>query len=100
MRMRSNRVNLTENIRTALEEMIFQGKLRSGEKLASNSELAAQFGVSTLTADRAVRILVDKGLVYRKHGIGTFVSSPKQHEAKHKRKYHIAVADKKFPAFF
>lgn len=96
--MRSNRVNLTENIRTALEEMIFQGKLSSGEKLASNSELAAKFGVSTLTADRAVRLLVDKGLVYRKHGIGTFVSSRKPQEAKQKQKYRIAVADKKFPA--
>ena len=94
--MRSNRVNLTENIRTALEDMIFQGKLRSGEKLASNSELAAQFGVSTLTADRAVRILVDKGLVYRKHGVGTFVASQKIKVSK--QKYRIVVADNKFPA--
>ena len=94
--MRAGRVNMTENIREALEEMILRGNFRTGEQLASNAELAARFGVSTLTADRAVRLLVDKGLVYRKHGVGTFVGSPEQREQK--QKYRIAVADKKFPA--
>ena len=93
--MRAGRVNMTENIREALEEMILRGNFRTGEQLASNAELAARFGVSTLTADRAVRLLVDKGLVYRKHGVGTFVGSPEQREQK--QKYRIAVADKKFP---
>ncbi|MBE6404988.1 MAG: GntR family transcriptional regulator [Lentisphaerae bacterium] len=94
--MRAGRVNMTENIREALEEMILRGNFRTGEQLASNAELAARFGVSTLTADRAVRLLVDKGLVYRKHGVGTFVGSPEQREQK--QKYRIVVADRKFPA--
>lgn len=94
--MRTDRINKTENIREALEEMILRGNFRSGEQLASNSELAERFDVSTLTADRAVRLLVNKGLVYRKHGVGTFVASPEQRESK--QKYRIAVADTKFPA--
>ena len=94
--MRTGKVNMTENIRSALEDMILSGSFRSGDHLASNAELAERFGVSTLTADRAVRLLVDKGLVYRKHGVGTFVASQKMKVSK--QKYRIAVADKKFPA--
>ena len=93
--MRTGKVNMTENIRSALEDMILSGSFRSGDQLASNAELAERFGVSTLTADRAVRLLVNKGLVYRKHGVGTFVAS--QDTRGQKKKYRIAVADKKFP---
>ena len=93
--MRTGKVNMTENIRSALEDMILSGSFRSGDQLASNAELAEKFGVSTLTADRAVRLLVDKGLVYRKHGVGTFVAS--QEVRGQKKKYQVAVADKKFP---
>ena len=57
-------VNMTEKIRGILEDMIFRDKLRAGQQLESNSELAKRFGVSTLTADRAVRLLVNEGLVY------------------------------------
>ena len=92
--MKSNRTNLTENIRGALEEMIFRGELRAGELLASNAELASRFGVSTLTADRAVRQLVKEGLVYRKQGVGTYISETPQRSVK---KIRIGVADSKFP---
>ena len=92
--MKSNRTNLTENIRGALEEMIFRGELRAGELLASNAELASRFGVSTLTADRAVRQLVKEGLVYRKQGVGTYISESPQRTVK---KIRVGVADNKFP---
>lgn len=92
--MRSNRTNLTETIRDALEEMILRGELQAGELLASNAELAAKFHVSTLTADRAVRLLVKDGLVYRKQGVGTYIAELPQRMAK---KIRIGVADTKFP---
>ena len=93
--MKSQNINLTKKICNTLEEMILRGELRAGEKLASNSELAKFFNVSTLTADRAVRKLVDAGLVYRKHGIGTFIAeSPRRITDK---KYHIGIADMQYP---
>ena len=94
--MRSRRRNMTMNIRDALQEMIFRGELSSGELLASNHELAEQFGVSTLTADRAVRQLVKDGLVYRRQGVGTFIADPKQR--KQEQTLRIGVADEKFPS--
>ncbi len=56
-RIKSRLTNMTENTREALEDMIYRGKLREGEQLPANSELAARFVVSTLTADRAVVML-------------------------------------------
>lgn len=93
--MKSQRINLTEKIRNTLEEMILRGDLRSGDMLASNAELAKLFNVSTLTADRAVRQLAKSGLVYRKHGIGTFIAeSPRRITDK---KFHIGIADMQYP---
>ena len=89
-------VNMTEKIRGILEDMIFRDKLRVGDQLESNSELARRFGVSTLTADRAVRLLVNEGLVYRKQGVGTFIA---ERNAPNKRQVcRIGVADAIFPA--
>ena len=89
-------VNMTEKIRGILEDMIFRGKLRAGEQLESNSELAKRFGVSTLTADRAVRLLVNEGLVYRKQGVGTFIAE--RNAPKNRPVCRIGVADTIFPA--
>ena len=94
--MRSQRKNMTVNIRDALQEMIYRGELSSGELLASNHELAEQFGVSTLTADRAVRQLVKDGLVYRRQGVGTFIAEQKQR--KPARMLRIGISDEKFPS--
>ena len=89
-------VNMTEKIRGILEDMIFRDKLRAGEQLESNSELARRFGVSTLTADRAVRLLVNEGLVYRKQGVGTFIA---ERNTPNKRPVcRIGMADTIFPA--
>jgi len=45
-----------------------------GDALPSESELAAQFGVSRMTARQAVQNLAAEGLVQRRRGAGTFVT--------------------------
>lgn len=52
--IKSKRKNLSSNIRNLLSEKITRGEYVSGTLLASNKELAEEFGVSILTADRAV----------------------------------------------
>lgn len=49
-------------------------KYSPGDKIPSENELAKMFGVSRLTARKAVEKLTDEGLLVRIPGIGTFVS--------------------------
>ena len=58
-----------------LRRMILSGTLEPGTRLASSVELAKEFGVSPMTADRAVRRLAAEGCLKRITGCGTFVCS-------------------------
>lgn len=46
-------------------------------KVPSENELASQFGVSRMTARRALQDLTDEGVLTRTQGLGTFVASLK-----------------------
>jgi GntR family transcriptional regulator len=50
------------------------GALKSGERLPSESELQAMFGVSRITIRRAMDHLENVGVIIRKSGKGTYVS--------------------------
>lgn len=59
----------------ALERDILEGKFRPGQKLPSEAALVKRFGISRITAGRAVRDLQEIGLVERRAGSGTYVSA-------------------------
>jgi GntR family transcriptional regulator len=63
-------------IREALRGEISQGVLKFGQRLLSEDELAARFGVSRMTVRQGIAELIDEGLLYRRHGVGTFVAYP------------------------
>lgn len=50
------------------------GRLRPGDRVASEHELVARLGVSRMTVNRALRELADEGHVVRRAGRGTFVA--------------------------
>jgi GntR family transcriptional regulator len=66
--------SLTEEVLVRMEEAIRTSVFKPGQKLPSEPALASQLGVSRNTLREAVNILVDKGVLYRLRGIGTFVS--------------------------
>ena len=53
-------------------EVIRSGRLRAGERLPSVRAVARQLGVSVTPVNAAFGLLVKEGLVYRRHGSGTF----------------------------
>ncbi|MFT4940956.1 MAG: GntR family histidine utilization transcriptional repressor, partial [Paraglaciecola sp.] len=61
-------------IKSAVLDKIESGEMRPGDKVLSENKLAASFGVSRMTARRALSELVVEGILARSQGVGTFVS--------------------------
>lgn len=60
-----------------LETSIRNGVYKPGDKIMTEAEMAKEYGVSQITVRKAVGSLMEKGLVVRKQGKGTFVTKPK-----------------------
>jgi GntR family transcriptional repressor for pyruvate dehydrogenase complex len=70
---RMNRVSVSEEIITHIEELILGSRLKPGEQLPSEEKMAAQMGVGRGTVREALKVLIYLGLLDRKKK-GTFVS--------------------------
>lgn len=60
-----------------LETSIRNGVYKPGDKIMTEAEMAKEYGVSLITVRKAVGSLMEKGLLVRKQGKGTFVTKPK-----------------------
>jgi GntR family transcriptional repressor for pyruvate dehydrogenase complex len=69
--IRSNKVY--EQIAEQIEQLILSGKLRSGDRLPTERELAEQFQASRTAVREAMKTLAQKGLVDMRPGRGTIV---------------------------
>ncbi len=70
---------LYRRVSRALEERIRNGAIAPGSSLPSEGQLCENFGVSRITVRRALEELVQRRLVVRRRGVGTFVSTPDQY---------------------
>lgn len=73
MKLKDNRPR-HEQISDWLKEQITSGELESGEQLPSEKELGQKFDVSRVTVRHALKTLDNEGLIYRRQGLGSFVS--------------------------
>lgn len=64
---------LVDRVVNNIQGMIVDGRLAPGTRLPPEREFAEQIGVSRTVVREAVRILVAKGLLETRHGIGTVV---------------------------
>ncbi|AXH98754.1 GntR family transcriptional regulator [Sporosarcina sp. PTS2304] len=58
-----------------LKQDIESGQFQQHERLPSEAKLAEMLGVSRATLREALRVLEEEKVIFRKHGVGTFVSS-------------------------
>lgn len=57
-----------------IEEGILKGIYGEESQIPSTTEVAVTYRINPATANRGVNLLVDEGIVYKKRGIGMFVS--------------------------
>ena len=69
---------LYQQLAAILRAQIASGELEAGRPIPSEESLAQQYGVSRLTARKAVHLLRDEGLVRHAIGRGTFVTPENQ----------------------
>ena len=58
-----------------IETDILRGVLMEEERVPSTNELAKLYLINPATAAKGINILVDNGILYKKRGIGMFVST-------------------------
>ena len=70
---RSSPVPLYFQVAEQLEHAILSGTLLAGDRIANEVVLADQLGLSRPTLRQAIQLLVDKGMLVRRRGVGTQV---------------------------
>jgi len=66
---------LYQQIVDGLKREVSEGRLRPGQPLPSFRQLAEDLLVSVITVKRAYEELEREGIIYRRQGLGTFVST-------------------------
>lgn len=68
-------------IRRDIEARIMSGEWAPGTRIPYEHQLMATYGCSRMTVNRALRALVQAGLIESRRRAGTFVSQPRIHRA-------------------
>jgi DNA-binding GntR family transcriptional regulator len=63
-----------QRVVNGITQLIKTGQLKPGDKLPTYAQLAEQYGVGITTAQAAIRLLRDRGLVEGHQGKGTYVA--------------------------
>lgn len=75
MRSRSKPIlPLYQKVKKHILDQIEGGKMKPGDRVASENELVKLLNISRMTVNRALRELTDEGYLVRMAGVGTFVA--------------------------
>jgi GntR family transcriptional regulator len=69
-----------------IEDDILKGIFEEESQIPSTTEVAVKFKINPATANRGVNLLVDEGIIYKKRGIGMFVTAGARDKIATKRK--------------
>ncbi|MDT2740093.1 MULTISPECIES: GntR family transcriptional regulator [Enterococcus] len=64
---------LFQQIAEQIEEGILNGSFKEGEQIPSTTEISKSFAINPATVLKGMNLLVERGLIEKKRGIGMFV---------------------------
>jgi GntR family transcriptional regulator len=65
---------LYHQLKNILKSRILSNELKGNQRIPTEAELCAEYGVSRVTVRQALSELIKEGLIYRERGRGTFVT--------------------------
>ncbi|WBW99731.1 GntR family transcriptional regulator [Oceanirhabdus sp. W0125-5] len=71
-----------------IENEVLEGNLKENERVYSTNEMAKFFSINPATARKGLNILTQEGIIYKKRGLGMFIS-PEAHDVIMKKRKAI-----------
>jgi DNA-binding transcriptional regulator YhcF (GntR family) len=72
-----------------IENDIIEGGLPEESQVPSTNQFAAFYQINPATVGKGVNLLVDQGILYKKRGVGMFVSTGARNQLMEKRRNHF-----------
>lgn len=89
---KASRTPVWQSIAIALEGEIARGHYPAGDKLPTEAQLSARFGVNRHTVRHAIAALAERGLVHSRRGAGVFVrTAPMEYPLGARVRFHQNV---------
>lgn len=70
----------------AIEDNILKDIFKEETQIISTTEISVQYKINPATAGKGVNLLVDEGIIYKKRGVGMFVSTGAKRKILEKRR--------------
>lgn len=84
--MFDERSPIYHQIAESIKNDILSGELQAEDQVMSTNQYAAHFRINPATAAKAFQQLVDEGVLYKRRGIGMFVSADARTELLEQRR--------------
>jgi DNA-binding transcriptional regulator YhcF (GntR family) len=81
-----NEKPIFQQLAEELENSILKGIYREETQIPSTTEIAVKLKINPATANRGVNMLVDEGIIYKRRGVGMYVTSGAREKISVKRK--------------
>jgi GntR family transcriptional regulator len=90
-----DRTPIYRQIAEQIKADILAGTLAADAPVMSTNQYAAFYRINPATAAKAFQQLVDEGVIYKRRGVGMFVSpdAPKALRARHRKRFFSDVVD-------
>ncbi len=71
----SNEKSIYLQIAESMEDDIIRGNIEEETQIPSTNQMAVLYKINPATAGKGINILVDRGIIYKRRGIGMFVTN-------------------------
>ena len=93
--MFNDQTPIYRQIAERIRQDILTGRIDEEEQVMSTNQYAAFYRINPATAQKAFQSLVDDGILYKKRGIGMFVSTGARAalQRQHRQRFYTDVVD-------